>query len=320
MTNKPNLDLRAMRTFLVVARTRSMSAAARELDMSQSAVSQTITNIERSLDAALFIRDQRPLALTQLGKIFREEVEPIVRRVELIPVTIREANSSQLPAIRLGLVDSFAGTAGPVFIKSMINAATQMAIWTGLAPSHGEALLARKVDVIITSDLLDDTDGLERRVVWREPCLLALPKDMPVPSTLDDLRQMALAKPLIRYSARSQFGSHIDRHLRRIGVAPPRRLEIDISDTVTAMVAAGIGWAITTPLNLLQGKNYPDQISVVALPGPRTTRTLASVSREGEYLELCESIAQKAREALIDECLPEVERRWPWLREQIVTC
>lgn len=317
MTGRHILDLRAMKIFLAVARTRTMSDAAKELEMSQSAVSQTIRNIETSLCVELFVRGHRPLSLTQEGSILRDKAEPIIREAELIPAVIREAGSAQLPAIRIGLVDSFAGTAGPVFIKHMFDVATQLAVWTGLSQSHGQALLSRHVDVIVTSDLLEDVDGLDRQMLWREPFVLIMPTDMEVSRDGPDLRQMVSQHPLIRFSARSQLGAQIDRHLRRIGVVAHRRLEIDISDTVTAMVAAGIGWAITTPLCLLQGRSYPDQIRVVPLPGPRMTRTLAVINRAGEYRELSARIADAARKALQAECLAEINRLWPWLESEV---
>ncbi|MDF2811358.1 MAG: LysR family transcriptional regulator [Microvirga sp.] len=222
--------------------------------------------------------------------VFSLKAEPIVREAELIPAILLEAGSAQLPALRIGLVDSFAGTAGPAFIKNMIDAATQLAVWTGLSPSQGQALLSRQVDVIITSDMIEDVDGLDRPILWREPFVLIIPKDRDIPKDGPDLRQLAAEMPLIRFSARSQLGSQIDRHLRRTGVVAHRRLEIDISDTVTAMVAAGIGWAITTPLCLLQGRSYPEQVSVVPLPGPRVTRRLAvalgntGTSRPGSFM------------------------------------
>jgi DNA-binding transcriptional LysR family regulator len=317
MVGKHALDLRAMKIFLVVARVRSMSDAAKELGMSQSAVSQTIRNIEASLAVELFVRNHRPLSLTQEGSILREKAEPIVREAELIPAILMEAGSAQLPAIRIGLVDSFAGTAGPAFIKNMIDAATQLAVWTGLSPSQGQALLSRQVDVIITSDMIEDVDGLDRQILWQEPFVLIMPKDAEIPKGGPDLRQLAAELPLIRFSARSQLGSQIDRHLRRIGVVAHRRLEIDISDTVTAMVAAGIGWAITTPLCLLQGRDHRDQVHVVPLPGPRVTRRLAAINRAGEYRELSARIVHTARKALQTECLAEINRRWPWLESQI---
>ena len=51
------LDLRALQAFVAVCETGSMTAAARRLGLSQSAVSQSIASLEREQGTALFDRD-----------------------------------------------------------------------------------------------------------------------------------------------------------------------------------------------------------------------------------------------------------------------
>ena len=75
----------------------------------------------------------------------------------------------------------------------------------------------------------------------------------------------------------------IERHMRRANVTAPPFLEIDTSDVVMAMIAANLGWALTTPLCLLQGRSWLDQVAVLPLPGPGLARTLHQVSRQGEF-------------------------------------
>lgn len=67
-----NLD--AYRIFSVVGRTQSFSAAARELYITQSAVSQAIRQLEQQLDCALFYRRSRGVVPTREGKMLLEYV------------------------------------------------------------------------------------------------------------------------------------------------------------------------------------------------------------------------------------------------------
>jgi DNA-binding transcriptional LysR family regulator len=62
--------------FHAVARCRSFTAAGRELDVSASAVSQAVTQLERRLGARLFDRTTRSVALTEAGAAFLERVGP----------------------------------------------------------------------------------------------------------------------------------------------------------------------------------------------------------------------------------------------------
>ena len=63
-----------------VAHYRSISKAARLSDLSQSAASQAIQEIERELDIELFDRGTRPLTVTPAGKLYTEYCRDVLRR------------------------------------------------------------------------------------------------------------------------------------------------------------------------------------------------------------------------------------------------
>ena len=68
------MDVRLVKTFVVVARCASFSEAARELGYTQSAVSQQVAALERDLGVALLHR--RPVALTSAGTRLLEHARP----------------------------------------------------------------------------------------------------------------------------------------------------------------------------------------------------------------------------------------------------
>ena len=70
-------------TFLSVARTLSMTASAKELCISQPAVSQRINRLEKTYGLILFIRNKNgTLRLTPAGKVFYEEMSDSFRHME----------------------------------------------------------------------------------------------------------------------------------------------------------------------------------------------------------------------------------------------
>ena len=268
MLTRPMPDLNALRIFLEVAVTKSMTEAARRIGITQSAVSQAVRKLEAELGVELVQRSQRPVALTPAGAVLERRAGALLRDALQLPHAVREAATDPVQEIRLGMVDTVASTAGPELIRELTGTATRVVIWSGLAPSLGQALIARDVDAIITSDTLDDVDGLVRLPLWKEPFVLLLPRGQ---DTRQSLASLAQASPMVRYSARSHTGLQVERHLRRLALAPQRRIEIDGSDALVAMVAAGIGWAITTPLCLLQGAAHLAGTEAVLLPRPRFT-------------------------------------------------
>lgn len=317
MAQNPFYDLRALRVFLAVAETGTMSAAAARVGLTQSAVSHSIRQLEASLGVPLVLRERRPLQLTAAGVLLRERAGGLLDEAERLPNALRTSLGAAAPEIRLGLVDSFAATAGPRLIKAFMTSATQLSVWCGLSPTQGDALLAGRVDVIVTSDPLDGVEGLERHLLLREPFVLVTPRDGILrpgedrPGAVFDA--LASVLPMIRYSARSHMGALIDVHLRRVGSRVPRRLEFDTSDTLVAMVASGVGWAISTPLCLLQGRAHLGSVQVSRLPAPAFNRQILLVAKAGTLGDLPGSLAARARTILDTEVRSEIHGLWPEL-------
>src|SRR6266542_2355143 len=65
-----------LQTFLVAARRKSFSAAARELGVSPAAVSQSVRQLEEQLRIVLFTRTTRVVALTDAGRRLLEGAGP----------------------------------------------------------------------------------------------------------------------------------------------------------------------------------------------------------------------------------------------------
>jgi DNA-binding transcriptional LysR family regulator len=72
--------LNALSSFLAVARRRSFAAAARELGVSTSALSQAVRQLEARLGIALLTRTSRTVALTDAGQRLLENAGPAVEQ------------------------------------------------------------------------------------------------------------------------------------------------------------------------------------------------------------------------------------------------
>lgn len=72
----PHGALDGIEAFLRVAERRSFSAAAADLGVSPSAISQTIKSLEARVGAPLFMRTTRSVGLTQAGEMFLERAAP----------------------------------------------------------------------------------------------------------------------------------------------------------------------------------------------------------------------------------------------------
>lgn len=76
--------LRQLEVFLAVARDENVSLAADRLAMSQSAVSESLKNLETQFDVVLFDRLGRSLKLNALGRALQQETSNLIERAQLL--------------------------------------------------------------------------------------------------------------------------------------------------------------------------------------------------------------------------------------------
>ncbi|MBW8299706.1 MAG: LysR family transcriptional regulator [Hydrogenophaga sp.] len=83
----PSLSLLA--AFEAAARTGSITAAARELDLTQSAVSRQIKALEDQLGVELFLRERQTIRLTVAGDGYAREIREALRRISSASLNLR---------------------------------------------------------------------------------------------------------------------------------------------------------------------------------------------------------------------------------------
>lgn len=306
-----DFDLKTIEVFDVVAKSGGMTEAARRLNISQSAVSQAIANLERSLGAILFDRNIRPLALTPAGQLLLTRGEHLLREARELAQQVRQLDKNAVPSLRIGMVDSIAATVGPHLVRMMHAEAIHWSIWSGLAQPQAHSLIAREVDLIVSLDPLEEYADLERYEVLDEPYILALPETFSGP--ISSLTDVAPILPLIRFSARSMTGREVERYLRRLRLNASGQMEFDTSDAVLSMVAAGIGWAICTPLCALQARTYASSIRFEPLPRPGLRRRILLVTHSKELAAIPSRIAKAIRTILEKRCKPDVASISEWM-------
>lgn len=307
------MNLRWIEAFVATIEDESMSKAAERLELTQSAVSQAIAGLERAIGCQLIDRSVRPSKLTLAGTAFYKKATEVLDHAwELEQVVDLDLNKL-LPLLRIGMVDSFAATAGPALVQELDSIAAQWSVASGYEDTSVRALLERRVDFIISPDDSFRQSDLIAFPIFEEPYFLIAPKRAAGRS----LEALSAEIPLIRYSRRSFFGGEVDNYLRQHAVAPQHRYQLDTSDAVMAMVRAGIGWAITTPLVALKSHPAADELQCLRLPKEPPKRRLWLIARRTEGAELAERIAGAAHEAVMRHCLPEILKLTPWLEEEL---
>jgi len=279
--NRP-IDMQALRVFLATAQDCNMSKAAARLSISQSAVSQSIRLLEESFGTPLLNRTVRPLTLTAAGMALFNRGRALMEEALNLRGAVIEASQGIKPSLNVGLVDSFAATCGTAFVRRLLRNTAQMSVRSGLSPNLGEAFSRRELDLVISSRSLD-LEGVANHVLMTEKFLVIAPREAPVCRSVSDMAALARVLPIVRFNQQSHLGEQVDSALRRAGLSPARRLEVETADTLTSMVAGGLGWAVTTPLCLLQGARSASAIRQDFIADLNVERKLYLHVRKGEY-------------------------------------
>ncbi|MDE1570723.1 LysR family transcriptional regulator [Aquabacter sp. P-9] len=310
-------DLRTLEIFLAVCDVGAMAGAARQLGLTQPAVSQAVADLEAKTGAVLFDRSVRPIGLTPAGGVLRQRASALLSEARQIAPMLRETENSRFPLLRAGLVDSLSRVlAAPLGVRLM-GLADEVSVLAGLTSSHASALLTRQLDLLLGVDELEEIAGLERFPIISEPYILLLPAGRPRPARLDDIARLAQDLPMVRFSARSKTGIEVERHFRRLKLDLPRRLEFDTPQGVTEVVARGEGFAVSTPLCILEAGIDMVRLACWPMPGPAFLRGLTLVARRQELGRAPRELAAFCRAELAQRAVPELRAWLPWLGEAL---
>lgn len=295
-----------------------MVGAAKRLGTSTSAISQQITNLESGLEVVLFDRALRPMGLTPAGLLLQHHALDILDGVDRARAALVDLRLGALPSLRLAIIDSLDASITPrlVAVLGEEHPEARITAWSGRSEEHRKALTDRLVDVIVTSDPMEDVERLERHRLLVEPFILIAAKGLYDPSAGNPMAQLD-SRPFVRYSARMPLGRDIERHLRRLRFAPPPRYEFDSTRSVFAMVGERGGWAVTTPLCFLDGRRFHDGLEAFPLPFAQKGREIDLIARAGEMGTLPRRLAGTIRHLIVDQTLPDLLALLPWATDAI---
>ncbi len=236
-----DVSIRALKTLLVLHECRSFQAAARSLNMTLSAVSMQMRQLEQTYRASLFDRTTRPPSLTGAGIRLAEACRGLVTAYEDLPLLMRSATPLS-GSLALGVVPTAS-------IRLLPDVAHQLRIrFPDLRLRVESALsdeLARKVSAgVLDAAVVTGTEDLgnEFRVstIVVEPLVLVAAKAEKACVSLKLLR----THPFIRFKPKTGVGQLIDAFLAQLDFEVREGIVLDSLEAIVEVVACNMGVAI----------------------------------------------------------------------------
>lgn len=146
------MDIRRLKYFVTVADAGSISAAARELYVSQPALSVGIRKLERYFEVELFDRSCTPFALTRAGKYLYEHGKAALTGLEQLTDQVRQLGTAPALKVRVGLTVLFSIHYMPQIAKFMIaNPKVEVTLTHSGSRAMQHQISAGQVDLGIVS-------------------------------------------------------------------------------------------------------------------------------------------------------------------------
>ncbi|KWS07176.1 Transcriptional regulator, LysR family [Lysobacter capsici AZ78] len=232
--------LKRMALFARVVELGSMSAAARELDMTPSAVSQQLRQLEAETGVVLLHRSTRKLTTTEIGQAYYEDCAAMLHAARNADGRLGDLRDEPRGELRIAVPVGFASHLAPA-LAPLLRAYPALALRV-FADDRQIDLIAERIDLAIRVGRLADSNLIARRMAeWRH-LLVAAPeyaREHGLPRMPEELAQ----HPMLILSVMNQ-PEYVDMHrdgeparLVRVG----GRIVSNSSRTLMEMMLQGLG-------------------------------------------------------------------------------
>ncbi|GLY69685.1 LysR family transcriptional regulator [Amycolatopsis taiwanensis] len=237
--------LTQLRYFAAAAELGSMTAASRELMVSQSAVSTAVAQLERELGVQLLLRHHaRGLTLTAAGEAFYRELRGYLVHTSELAEVARSAGQALTGDLTIGCFT----TLGPFELPRLLTACEQdhpgirIAVVEDEHAALKQALRSGRCELALmySYDLDDDIGHV--RVGVAPPYVLVANGHRFARRGKVALKELA-DEPMVLLDL-PHSGQYLERLVESAGVHPKVRHRTAGFETVRAMVANGQGWSV----------------------------------------------------------------------------
>lgn len=243
------INLHHLRLFRAVATDASLTAAARRLNLSQSALSTQIRTLEQTLGHDLFERRGRAMVLTEAGRIALDHAEAIFRTAEDLSATLRETGRSR-QVLRVGALATLSRNFQLQFLRPLIGRPdVEVVLRSGSQAELLRGLGATALDVVLTN-LAPPRDAaspwLVHRLSEQPVSLIGTPARIgPGPWRL---AKLLANEPVVLPTRETALRESFDALASRLGVVPTIAAEVDDMAMLRLLAREDAGLAVIPPI------------------------------------------------------------------------
>ncbi|GHF57217.1 LysR family transcriptional regulator [Seohaeicola zhoushanensis] len=236
------LNYHHLRYFQEVAREGNLTRAAGRLNLSQSALSTQIRQLEERLGHLLFERTGRSMVLTEAGRIALDHAERIFDVGDDLVATLSGSGAASAP-LRVGALSTLSRNFQLRFLRPALEAKAELVLSSGNSQTLLRALEDLALDVVLLTDPppRDTFPSLVSHRIAEQPVALHGTARRLAHETLHDL----LAREPVILPTESSIRTGFDSLVARLGVTPRIAATVDDMAMVRLLARDDVGLAIT---------------------------------------------------------------------------
>ena len=276
-----SLNLDQLRAFVEVVAHGSFTAAAKQLNLTQPAVTHQVQELERRLNVTLVERLGKRAHLTQAGEKLIEHARSLLEEDSRTLSDMRRFTDGWLGRVRIGTSMTVLMYLLPPLLRQLKTdyPLLEINLKAGLTSTTLEMLKANALDLGLCALPIEDaafevTHLFEDELVAILPAGLGPTPKKVTPASLADC-------PLILTNQNSALRRTINDWLTQAGPPPKPVMEFDNVEAIKSVVAVGLGASIVPSLCLGAG-HVPASNMIVKPLSPRLARRVGLVKLRGK--------------------------------------
>ena len=242
------MELRQLRYFVAVAKTGNISRAAKEIFLTQPALSRQIKALEDEIGQCLLERQANSIRLTPAGEALLREARELLQHAD--QVLERARSAAQGVRLRVGYAPSLASGTLSVAVENFTQAhpGARVELFDLSTAEMLAGLESNKLDVVLTVGRENGPRGLKWTPLVRAPWKLAVNRKNPLAHRQRVTPAEVAREPLLGFCQRDypEYWDIITGWLREHGQRARIAGEYDGAESLMAAVQSGLGVAVVT--------------------------------------------------------------------------
>lgn len=231
-----SMELTQLKYFLEVAKNEHVTQSAKKLCIVQPALTQAIHKLEDELGVSLFKTSGRNIKLTESGKYFYEQLQPIYNEMIALPVKLQEISNKQKNNIKLNVL------AASALITNVVIEYKQTHPYINIDMLQNKETDLYDFCVRTFSTYKPELDSYknDELFVRSEKIYLAVPNTAKY-KKMSSVSLFDVEEKFIRLYGSKQYRKICNELCEKIGFNPQITFESDSSAAIKEAVAGGIG-------------------------------------------------------------------------------